>query len=211
MTPMHTALRCLGLLLLCLPVAACALSGKAMEGKVLEEGTNRPIPDAIVVARWQGHLASWAHGKTVCYHVLTTTSDASGRYRFAAWKKDITEDWQKNVRPEHVLIDAYKPGYGLPTTSQKREIVLLKPFTGTRGERVEYLKRVSSASGCPSAGTSEKNLLSLRRALLHEAKQLAETKSDQDVIEGFLFQVEAIELGYEAAERRQVERLRGKK
>lgn len=75
---------------------------------------------------------------------------------------------------------------------------------------MEYLERVSSAIGCSNSGGSETELLPLRNALLEEAKQLIGSEYDKD-IEPFLFQVEMIELGYEVAERRQIERLRGKK
>ncbi|MEX2164322.1 MAG: hypothetical protein WD823_08780 [Sulfuricaulis sp.] len=174
----------LALLVSLLPLTACALSGKAIDGKVLEEGTQQPIPSAIVVARWQGHLASWGHGKTVCYHVLTTTSDERGHFHFPAWKKDITEDWQKNIRPEDVLIDAYKPGYGLPTApSQKREIVLLKPFTGTRGQRFQSLWRNFRATGCHAAGRSARNLYPLYKATYEESKPLAATDEEKRLLQ----------------------------
>lgn len=196
------------------PLTACAttLSSEPIQGQVLDEGTNNPISGAIVVARWQGHLASWGHGKTVCYHVLSTTSDENGHYRLPAWKKNITEDWQKNIRPENVLIDAYKPGYALPTApSQKREDVLLKPFTGGRGERLAYLERIEYATRCPSAKESEPNLLPFYRVMHEEAKSLVITKDDQKVADGFLSNIEMIELGYDAAMKRAIERAERRK
>ena len=92
----------LGLAMVLSPLAACGLSGKAIEDQVLEADTNKPIPRAIVVARWQAHLGGWGHGKTVYFHVLTTFTDAQGHYRFPAWKKDATEDWQKHLSEEEV-------------------------------------------------------------------------------------------------------------
>lgn len=201
--------------LLCalLPLSACAtsLSGRAIDGKVTEEGTNKPISGAIVVARWSGHLASWGHGKTVCYHVLSTTSDENGDYRLPTWKKDITEDWQKNIRPETVLIDAYKPSYGLPTVpSQKREIVLLKPFAGTREERLEYLVRILGNTSCGAQDKSEENLIPLRRSLYKEAQALARTEDDRKAVEAILYRLEILELGFEEASKRHIDRLKRK-
>lgn len=201
----------MGVMLL-LPLQACALSGGPLQGKVMEEGTEKPIAGAIVVARWQGHLASWGHGKTVCYHVLSTTSDENGDYRLPAWKKDITEDWQKNIRPETVLIDAYKPGYGLPTApSQKRGVVSLKSFIGTPGERIEYLLRVSSATRCGTTDESEKNLLPLKKTLYREATAIASSKEDQEKVETLLFGLESLEFGSVEALNRMTERRKVKK
>jgi len=45
-------------MLLAIPLTACALSGEAIEGRVLEEGTNKPIPGAIVVVRWIGRTTT---------------------------------------------------------------------------------------------------------------------------------------------------------
>ncbi len=196
-----------------LPLPACALSGKAIEGTVLEEGTNKPVPEAIVIARWSGHLATFAHGKTVCYHVLSTTTDENGTYRFPAWKKKITEDWQKNVDPETVVITAHKPGYeeyrppGYVRTEEfKRNIRYLQPFTGGRGERLEYLKRVSGATGCSDKKEIERNLLPLYRALYEEAKGIAVTKEDREKVETLLFGLESIEFGSIEALNRMTER-----
>ena len=181
------------------PLTACALSGKAIEGKVLEEGTNKPIPDAIVIARWSGHLATFAHGKTVCYHVLSTTTDENGAYRFPAWKKKIAEDWQKNVRPETIIITAHKPGYEeyrppgyVRTEAFKQNTRYLQPFVGGREERLR--KTAGAAVTCGSARESQKNLLPLYRKLYEEALPLAVTKEDRKIINGLLYQIDLIEL-----------------
>lgn len=163
------------------PMTACALSGKAIEGKVLEEGTNKPIPGAIVVARWQGHLATFAHGKTVCYHVLSTTTGENGNYRFPAWKKEVAEDWQKNVRPEDVIIAAHKPGYR-ESERYEKNVQYLQPFTGGRGERLQYLDRVISSTSCGDKSTHQ-NLYRIHRAVYEEARAIAQTEEEKKQVE----------------------------
>lgn len=194
-----------------LPLAACALSGKAIEGKVLEEGTNKPIPEAIVIARWSGHLATFAHGKTVCYYVLSTTTDENGIYRFSAWKREITDDWQNNVQPEAVIITVHKPGYeeyrplGYVRAKEfKQYIRYLKPFTGTQEEKLKVIR--TAGVSCGSAGESQKNLLPLYRTLYEEARALAVTKEDKAIVNNFLYKIDLIELPYQDAEKRDVER-----
>lgn len=184
--------------LFCLPLHACAFSGKALEGKVLEQDTGIPIAGAIMVARWQGHLATFAHGKTVCYHVLSTTSDENGDYRFAPWKRKITEDWQKNVQPETVIVTAYKSGYQLAERYPANN-PLLKPFQGTREERLKYLKRFEESTRCNVESEQQRIRYPLVKALYEEAKNLAVTRQDKRVVNSLLYVVERMELGEEKA------------
>jgi len=199
------------IVLLLFPMVACALSGEAIMGKVMEEGTNKPIANAIVIVRWSGHLATFAHGKTVCYHVLSSTTDETGVYRFPAWRKKITEDWQKNISPEAVIITAYKPGYEeyLPrgyasTEAFKRNIRYLKPDTGVREERLKVIRTASVS--CGSAGESQKNLLPLYQTLYEEARALAVTKQNKQVVNALLHQIDMIELPYAEVLKRDDER-----
>src|SRR3989344_5915493 len=145
---------------LLLPLSACALSGDAIEGQVLEEGTNKPIPEAIVIARWSGTAFSFVESPSVCVHVLTTTTDAEGKYRFPAWRKDSP---LKGVRDVHPIITAHKPGYEayLPpgyayTEAFKQNVRYLQPSTGTREERLKYLERVFGSTGCGAPDESAK-------------------------------------------------------
>lgn len=193
------------------PLTACALSGKALEGQVLEESTKKPIPDAIVVAHWIGTAFSFVESPTVCVHVMVTTTDAEGKYHFPFWHKEspIT-----GVRDVHEVITAYKsgyeaylpPGYGR-TEEYRKNIRYLKPFTSGREERLRYLERVEQSTRvCRSPEAGEKNLLPFYQALYEEAKSLAETKKDLKVVDGFLAGIEIIELGYKEGMRRAIER-----
>lgn len=202
------SLKCLLLLIvtLCLPLQARALSGDAIEGKVLEEGTHKPIPEAIIVVRWSGHLASFAHGKTVCYHALSALTDENGVYHIPAWKKKITEVWQKNVRPETVIITVHKPGYEeyrppgyVRTEAFKQNIRYLKPFTGGREERLAHLKRVDESTRCNVESEQQKIRYPLIKALYEEAKAIAVTKQDIRTVNSLLYMVESMNLGEEKA------------
>jgi hypothetical protein len=183
------------------PLTACALSGKAIEGQVLEEGTNKPIPDAIVVARWQGTYSAIAETRTVCYHVETATTDAAGRFRTPAWSARTKGPF---FSPETVIITAYKPGYEayLPsgygrTEAYRKNIRYLKPYTGTREERLAYLSRI--AVSCSDKKEIEINLLPLYKALYEEAKGLAVTRDDKLKVLYRLRDVERLELGSDKA------------
>jgi hypothetical protein len=205
--PRRYLLHCILLGLLSLPLTACALSGGPIEGQVLEEGANQPIAGAIVVARWNGTAFSFVESPTVCVHVLTTTTDAEGKYRLPAWRK---ESPIKGVRDIHPTVTAHKAGYELARRYQVNN-PLLTPFTGTRAERLEYLLRVSSATRCGESGASEKNLLPLKKSLYEEAKSIAKTAEDQNKVETLLFGLESLEFGSIEALNRMTERHKVKK
>ncbi len=190
------------MLLLALPACAASLSSKTIEGKVLEEGTNKPIPNAVVVARWQGHVG---YTGTVCYHVEGAISDGNGVYHIPAWKKPSPYG---DISHQEHIVTAYKPGYRLADRYPVNN-PLLKPITGTREERLKVIRTASVS--CGSAGQSQKNLLPLAKALYEEALGLAKTEDDKKIVNNLLFSLEIIELGYEAAEQRDIERHRGQK
>ena len=210
----HKKLRCLlGVMLAAFWLTACGLSGGPESGRVIDATTNEPVEGVIVVARWVGHLATMAHGSTNCYHVESTTTDENGEFHIPKWKKEYTEDWQKNVSPRYVDVTAYKHGYQLSPRqieeqSKLKELVhYIEPFNGSREERLEHLQQISRMTGCRSASESKKNLFLLRKALYAEAEQLAKVNIDQKILEDLLYSKEIIELGYETAQKRHLERL----
>jgi len=162
----------------------CSLTGEAFSGYVLEQGTESPIEGAIVVAGWKGHVATWAHGRTVCYHVETAVTDSNGRFHFPAWRKDISEKWQKNVRFERVSIEVYKSGYERPSSFLDGRYYL-QIFNESASDRLRQLDQVVSSTACPSAGDSYRNLHQLFRAVYKEAKQVSQTLDEKKHAERF--------------------------
>lgn len=186
---------------LVLPLAACDLlgppviSGKAVDGAALEENSIKPIAEAIIAARWVGDLPGIADSKTVCYHVLSTTSDEQGRFSFPAWEKDANE-WQRKIKRGSVYLFAYKRGYAFVNTTADNT-VYLKPFQGTREERFTYLSH--TAVSCSADREIEVNLLPLYKALYEEARALAETKEERLKALYRLRDVERVQLGSDKA------------
>lgn len=177
----------LGVFLATFSLTACVLSGGPENGKVIDATTNTPVEDAIVVARWIGHLATWAHGSTNCYHVESTTTDKNGEFHIPKWEKNYTEDWQKNISPRYVDITAYKPGYQLSPRqieeqSPPKGIYYIEPFKGSREERLEYLLHLSGLVGCRSAG-DEKTLIAVYKSLYDEAKTTATSDDDKSSLQ----------------------------
>lgn len=207
MKPTIRIARLLFLSTLFLPLTACStLSGKSIEGQVIEQGSNKPIQGAIVIVQWIGSVPSLADSHTVCVHVDTATTNINGTYHIPAWHA------RSQVGP--IVLDlgptvtAYKAGYRLaneyPVNSPR-----LVVFAGTPQARLQYLSRI--AVSCSDKKEIEINLLPFYRALYEEAKTIAVTEDDQEITDNFLSKIETIELGYNAALQRAIERAERRK
>lgn len=206
MTLLKKILPILGLLLT-LPACAAstALSREPIEGVVLEAGTTKAIPGAIVIARWQGSSPVFiADSQTVCFHVETTTTDEQGRYRILPLPE---EPRHRRIEDKRVITTAYKSGYRY--TRGGKGVDYLQPFTGTREERLKYLER-TYGSGCGASDGSERNSIPLLKAQYEEAKSLAQTPEEKRMLEFFLYGLEQVELGFEQAQERHLERVEDK-
>lgn len=192
-----------------LPLSACAsLVGLGTGGQVLEEGTEKPIPDAIVVVRWAGSLPAFTEARAVCVHVETATTDREGHYITHAWRAPSTVGpaplVQMNVGPSAY---AYKPGYEYVDT--RGETVYLKPFTGGREARFKYLVR-TFGSGCGATDGSEKSSIPLLKAQYEEAQALAQSPEEKRILEFLLYGLETTEVGFEEAQKRHLKRVKNK-
>lgn len=158
-------------------VMAKKTSASFIQGQVLEVGTNKPIPGAIVVFTWQESISAVADTQDVCSHVEVAVTDPQGHYQLPTWK---------GYEPTFNF-DAYKPGYVRSKqyylTQQKndRYIDLLEPFKGTSKERMDYLEQYDAfrTSGCTEFGT----ILQIDEPVYEEVKLLAQTLDDKKPLE----------------------------
>lgn len=161
-------------------LTACVLSSCAVSGKVVEDGTNKPIAGAFVAALWEGIVSVPGHAHQVCVHIEGAITDANGKYKFDRWSKS-SSGFVSDLEPD---VTSYKAGYGWPDhTSQKREVELLTPFRGTKEDRLKFLLRVVSATRCASAGSSSKNIYPMYKAIYEEAKSIAVTAEDWQTVD----------------------------
>jgi hypothetical protein len=205
---------------LLLPLAACAasvVSSDPLDGQVLEEGTNKPIPGAIVVIRWQGRVGGPVESSGLCYHVETATTDEQGRFHTNAWKTTeaalgLHPSWfdriflGPTIRDREVTKTAYHPGYTFSTKPPEKDTVWLKPFTGTKEERLHSMGQGFGSLWCGSPEDYRKKLEPLTRAMYEEAKSLATTDKDEEMVDGYLTSWETMQFGADEAFRRSDER-----
>ena len=153
-------------------------TGEALEGRVLEFGSDRPVAGAVVLAFWSGEVASLADSSLVCFHVASATTDAQGRYRTAAWRKQT-----KFARSKHqgIAITAFKPGYRKMRTVD--QTVYVEPFQGSREDWLKYLHVALRDAGCPNAGASKKQIAPWVEALRLEAEKAAVTSEERKFLE----------------------------
>ena len=178
--------------LVMLPLSACGASGGPVAGQILEAGTKKPIPEAIVIVRWQGTYSRIVDSQDVCYHVETATTDAEGRFRTPGWVERKPRG--PFFSPGGWDITAYKPGYETDwpaaysaTEDYKRNIRYLKPFTGTKAERLKYLMHVLEAARCGATDGSERNLHPLYKTLYEEGSGIALTKREKEMVDSLRY------------------------
>lgn len=180
-----------------LPLTACGMAGAPIHGKVVEAGTLKPIPGAIVIAKWQGVMPVPGHGVHRCFHVETTTTNDKGEFHFPLWV-----DVPKYIAEVETLMEAYKSGYGYPEVpSQKDEIIWMTPFKGSARERLEYLSDLRRFE-CGSLNDYSKKLLPLYEAVYREALQMGVTPEERKIISSLRYSLDILKLGYEEAQRR---------
>jgi hypothetical protein len=148
-------------------LADMTLVSHVISGVVVEEGTGKPIPQAIVSAKWNGAWSSVAGGGTRCTKGIAARADESGRFSIPEWTDTHTD-------LDRVSIEAtpYKPGYRdtkrgrvgarpqkmLGFASSRIEIPVstlrleMKPFAESEKERADFIVDILSSTECRETG-----------------------------------------------------------
>ncbi len=113
---MSAANRALFLMGLIIAQSACTVvvSGDAMEGRVIDDATDKPIPGALVIAEWSADIGGPVQSSRVCFHLEVATTDVNGRYRIPRWSRPPAADWEGGffgLRNVEVTRRTYKDGY----------------------------------------------------------------------------------------------------
>lgn len=189
---MFSYVKYLALFTLLLAQSACATLGGHLSGElsgvVIDKATGEPIEGAIVVAQWQGDGFHPVDSRTVCFHVESATTDQDGKFNITA----IPPTPVAVMNASAYVAGVYKEGYREVSYKDTKEpgfkkaprgVVHLIPFTGSREERFEYLKRVRV--GCSGAGKGEKSLFKFHKEIYEEMKRLAVTGKEIKYVSGY--------------------------
>lgn len=144
--------------LLCLPQSSHAFVywAKPVEGRVVDEGTGKPIEGVVVTAHWQldgGPEGGSAVGQL---QILESVTDANGRYFLPGWGPRVAWRGSLGIRSPRILL--FKPGYryrGLDNqpgsgsdTSRSDwngQVVKLERFNGSAASYAQHLNDLSNA------------------------------------------------------------------
>jgi len=104
----------LSALLLCTAASGCmnlTLGDSEIAGRVLDDATGKPIPDAIVHVVWEGNIHGIVQGSTVCYHVEAVVTDVDGKFTIPSWRRAAVGG-ERRIADTQRIFDIYKEGYG---------------------------------------------------------------------------------------------------
>ena len=201
------------------------LYGGPVRGIVIDATTSRPLPDAIVVVKWRGHLGGVHGPRYPCYHVALARSDGEGKFIVPSWFYDVITgkgpEWLVSVDAHRtdkpIEYIAYKPGYFIPQqpypVGPRDDIVVrMQPFVGTTLQRLTYLSDFTDQPIMCEA--DDKTLIPIYDAVYQEAKSTAASPQELELTDSLLTGLEAAEFGNTVAldrkGQRRVQRLREK-
>ena len=156
------------------------VSGCAMDGRVVDKETGKPIPGALVIVEWSGAVGGPVQSSRLCFHLEVVPTDANGRYHIPSWSRrpaNETEGGFFGVRNVEVTRRTYKAGYEqFQYDPQDQTTILMQPFVGNAEQRIDYLSH-QGTPGCGRADGSRSNEITLWKAVCEEARRLPEARN----------------------------------
>ena len=168
-------------------LTACAISAPhywpEKTSRVLELGTNKPLKDVIVMARWKGN-AGLAGSQSWCYHVESTKTNENGQFTIPGFFEGFDDSF---LRRRFVYLSFYTSDH-LKAKNQsigpyyKHNDYYLEKFTGSHKERFKFITTRGRGPSCNGAGESRRNSFVFHKAIYEEAKSLAKTKEEKKTV-----------------------------
>ena len=175
-------LRTMAVLAICTTAVAAHALG-TIEGQVLDDSTDKPIPGAIVVIGWNLGSGGIGGGTLWCPHVETATTDSQGRYQVGRWMGWwAPKYWMMWGRFRYSY--GYKRGYVQSVTKQStEERIYLHVFSGSKEEWMHSLGGFECFNGTDD---SVKNLYRIWSAIAEDQASIAETDSQRQMAQFYL-------------------------
>lgn len=142
----------------------------SISGRVIEEGTGRPIDGAIVAVYWDGVIP--IAGSQACFHMETAVSGPDGAFHTAAWSFPHAVYYTEH----DMRYEVYKEGFSFHQRSFLGATLELIPFAGSRDDWLRELLRLSTqyCSGYPSSGFA-----AMKQAIGDEVEKLIRTPEER--------------------------------
>ena len=151
------------------------------KGVVLELGTKKPLKDVFVTFMWGGR-GGIVGVRSVCYHMQVTKTNAKGEFTMPSY----FEGFSGLHRRHYSVFFNSRTHKEFKGTSvgivSEQKVFRLKPITGTREERFNYLTKRGRGPSCHSAGTSKRSAFPIHKMVYEEVKSLAKTKEEKEKV-----------------------------
>lgn len=170
-------------------------SARGENGIVLDKSTKRPIPNAIVVAVWNGETTQFVQRQGECYKAEFTQSDGQGRFSVSGFSGNFNPMLWNRHRDVFALASGYRMA---PSRDPSGLEVLMEPQTGTNSERIQRLPRF----GPLACGNDSGDQAPYLKEFYREVADLATTPEEKTQASNILYMIEANELGEAEAARR---------
>ncbi len=184
----------ISLTLLAFVFRGCGWYGASISGRVVEEGTKKPVADAYVIVRWQSRvMAGFAGGETACYHVEVVNTDKKGDYTTPVW---WSPGWHSPFG-HSTAVNVYQAGYEESDLmydkihSYRQNIYYLKPFKGTKGEQLRYLLEMIGVVSCGTKENRRENI-EFYKSIYWEAKTYVRSKKDKSILKKMRYRFASI-------------------
>jgi hypothetical protein len=178
----------------------------ALEGKVIDGSTGKPLSGVYVIGAWIGSSGIGVVAKSGCGKLDVTRTDEQGRFTLPKWSGSIlTLLFGDENLNDYYYMRGYRWEKGHP---QIGETVVLVPDTRSPMERIGHISEIARDANCGSIQERVKKALPLYRVMYQEAAALASNREERRVLDGILYRQEMLELGPEKAEENSTNRFR---
>ena len=186
-------------LLLACSVACMSLATQsfALEGKVIDGSTGKPLSGVYVIGAWVVSSGIGVVAKSGCGKLEVTRTDEQGRFTLSKWSGSILAHLfgDENLN-DYYYMRGYRWEKGHP---QIGETVVLVPDTRSALERIGHISETAGKADCGSVEERVKKALPLYRVMYAEAAPLVANRGERRVLLTILFKIEVLELGYDKA------------
>jgi len=179
------------------------VSALALDGRVVEEGTGKPLAGVVVRIHWFGSKSVIVDANTVCYAADVLVTAADGTYRIPEWSGSL----DPFIIGRQRSVGFYKPGYRTIARSDNEALVTM----GRRdpGERERNFKDVERYLGGPYCDLSAEKKLKLLKPVHEELSQWAQSPAERETLRHIKYSIDLLEHGEEVAARNeQAQRMR---
>ena len=177
----------------------------ALEGKVVDGSTGKPLPGVYVIGAWQVIIPMPVEARSGCSKLEVVRTDEQGKFVLSKWSGSILAHL---FGDENLNVYYYLRGYRWEKGSEATgEVVVLVPDTRSPMEQLGRIGEPMGKADCGPLDEQKTKALPMYRLMYEEAKSIAASYEERQSLSGMLFMVESLELGENQAQENATSRL----